>query len=194
LKAVTLNIPPLRKRKEDIPLLAEHFMKEYAKKSNVPILPITEKGMNLLISYKWPGNIRELKNVIETGMALNRTGLLEEADFENNLSFNTKTSEEQYLPVHLNRSSESLDREMIISALIEIKKDLIDLKKIAYENVKKNNINEGEEIREIKSLNQIEKAAIINTLKFTKWNKKKASELLEISERTLHRKIKEYEI
>jgi len=194
LKAVTLNIPPLRKRKEDIPRLAEHFVREYARKNNVPVLPITEKAMNLLISYKWPGNIRELKNVIETGLALDRTGVLDEEDFMPNLSFNEKTSVEQYLPVYLNRSPESIDREMIISALIEIKKDLIDLKKIAYESIKKNNMATGDEIREIKSLDQIEKNAIISTLKFTKWNKKRAAELLAISESTLHRKIKEYEI
>lgn len=194
LKAVTLYIPPLRKRKEDIPLLAEHFAKEYSEKNKVPLLSISEKAMNLLISYKWPGNIRELKNVIETAMALNRTGSLTEEDFVPNLSYNERTSEEKYLPVHLNRSPESVDREMIISALIEIKKDLIDLKNIAYENLKKNSISENEGYREIQSLDKIEKEAIINTLKFTKWNKKKASELLGISERTLHRKIKEYEI
>ncbi len=194
LKAVTLTIPPLRKRKEDIPLLAEHFVREYSNKNNVPVLPITEKAMNLLIYYKWPGNIRELKNVIETGLALNRTGVLDEADFSPNLSFNEKTSAEQFLPVHLSRSPESVDREMIISALIEIKKDLIDLKKVAYDSVKKNNIIQDDEIREVKSLDLIEKEAIINTLKFTKWNKKRAAELLEIGERTLHRKIKEYDI
>lgn len=196
LKAVILYIPPLRKRREDIPLLADFFVKEYIKKSNLSNISLTDDAYNILLTYNWPGNIRELKNVIESAIALNKSGILDRNSFTPNLSFHEKTEEEKFLPVHLKRPSEVLDREMIFSALVEIKKDLIDLKKIAFEysgDSNRTSVNEGE-ITEIKSLQELEKEAIINTLKYTKWHKKKASELLGISERTLHRKIKEYDI
>ncbi len=195
LKAVTLHIPPLRKRKEDIPLLVNHFVESYCKKQKIEKKEISSGAYDLLLKYKWPGNIRELKNAVESAAALNRSGILTEDDFSPFISFHNKTEDEQYLPIHLNRTSEDLDREMIFSALVEIKRDLIDLKKIAFNNSVSNIHNaEDIEVSEVKPLYEVEKNAIINALKFTKWRKKKAAQLLKISERTLHRKIKEYGI
>ncbi len=195
LKAVTLHIPPLRKRKEDIPILVNHFADAYCEKHKIERKEISSDAYDLLLNYNWPGNIRELKNTVESAVALNRSGFLNENDFLPFISFHNKTEKEQYLPIHLNRTSEELDREMIFSALVEIKKDLMDLKKIAYNNSVVNGHNaEDVQVSEVKSLQEVEKNAIINALKFTKWHKKKAAELLKISERTLHRKIKEYGI
>lgn len=196
LKAVTINIPPLRSRKGDIVELAAHFLESYSKSNNIPHTSITKDAEEILTNYYWPGNIRELKNVIETAATLSKTGILDSASILPLLSSNTAEEDElRFLPIHLNKSPEAVDREMIYRALIEIKKDLIDLKQIAMHN---NGEFHNSDIRipldEVIPLDELEKRAIINALNFTHDNKRKAAKLLNISERTLYRKLKDYEL
>jgi DNA-binding NtrC family response regulator len=70
IKVITIYIPPLRERKEDIPLLAAHFLKKYSKESNKIIDTISPKVLELFMEYNWPGNVRELENIIEAAVAL----------------------------------------------------------------------------------------------------------------------------
>ncbi len=70
LNVVQIKIPPLRERKEDIPLLVDHFLKKYRTKVNKRLKGVSEEAMECLMAYSWPGNIRELENVIERGLAL----------------------------------------------------------------------------------------------------------------------------
>jgi two-component system response regulator AtoC len=70
LKVVTVSLPPLRDRREDIPLLAEHFVRRYAERSGKSITRVTPEAMQLLTEYPWPGNIRELEHCIERAVAL----------------------------------------------------------------------------------------------------------------------------
>jgi DNA-binding NtrC family response regulator len=70
LNVVAIQLPPLRQRKEDIPLLANHFLKHYSAEDGKTISTISDKAMDLLASYPWPGNIRELENAIEQAVAL----------------------------------------------------------------------------------------------------------------------------
>jgi DNA-binding NtrC family response regulator len=70
LKVVTITLPPLRDRREDIPLLAEHFLRRYAERNGKAISHLTDEAMTLLVDYPWPGNIRELEHCIERAVAL----------------------------------------------------------------------------------------------------------------------------
>jgi two-component system, NtrC family, response regulator AtoC len=70
LKVVTITLPPLRERREDVPLLAEHFLRRYAARNQKPISRVTDEAMVLLMDYPWPGNIRELEHCIERAVAL----------------------------------------------------------------------------------------------------------------------------
>jgi two-component system nitrogen regulation response regulator NtrX len=65
LNVIPLRVPPLRERKEDIPLLVERFLKEFAEKEGEPVKTITEEALEILMQHDWPGNVRELKNLIE---------------------------------------------------------------------------------------------------------------------------------
>ena len=195
LKAVTLYIPPLRNRRDDIAPLCKHFLKEYSEKNNVELPQISPEAMNLLYEYSWPGNIRELKNTLETAIALSKDLLLTPENFISLLSPGRDTESTRNLPVHLKKTSEELDREMIYRALIEIKKDIMNLKELATSQM--GNIMPGTtayDPQEVIPLQTLEKTAIVNALHFTKGNKRKAANLLQISERTLYRKLKEYKI
>jgi DNA-binding NtrC family response regulator len=198
LKAVTLTIPPLRERREDISELITHFIGAFCIENKIPVPKISNDAYDLLTNYDWPGNIRELKNVVETAVALNKSSLLNSDTFLPLLA-NLKTEEEvRNLPIYLNKSPEALDREMIYRALIEIKKDLIELKQSFQsrnEAIESRNGNdENFSVTEIIPLEKVEKEAIIRALKYTKNNKRKTAGLLNISERTLYRKIEEYGI
>ncbi|MDG4476488.1 sigma-54-dependent transcriptional regulator [Thiovibrio frasassiensis] len=78
LNVVPLHVPPLKERREDIPILAEHFVEKFAKKNNRQVAGITPRCMALLINYPWPGNVRELENAIERGIILMRGDYLDE--------------------------------------------------------------------------------------------------------------------
>ncbi len=80
LNVVPLNIPPLRERPEDIPFLAEHFVKKLAAANASPVESITEEAIQKLLTYHWPGNVRELENVIERSLVLSAGTRLEAAD------------------------------------------------------------------------------------------------------------------
>jgi two-component system response regulator HydG len=81
LNVVDLQVPPLTDRKEDIPLLAQHFLEKFAAKNRKEIVGFTPEAMNNLIRYGWPGNVRELMNAIERGVVLARTNHLDTGDF-----------------------------------------------------------------------------------------------------------------
>jgi DNA-binding NtrC family response regulator len=70
LKVITLNLPPLRERKEDVPLLANHFLQVFAERHNLPARKISEDAKRLLLEHDWPGNVRELRNVIEGALVM----------------------------------------------------------------------------------------------------------------------------
>jgi DNA-binding NtrC family response regulator len=70
LNVIPIFLPPLRERREDIPLLIDHFMKRYCKLNNKPLMSISEEALELCKSYEWPGNVRELENAIENAIVL----------------------------------------------------------------------------------------------------------------------------
>jgi two-component system response regulator HydG len=81
LNVVNLQVPPLRSRKEDIPLLAKHFLDRYAEKNRKPVAGFTPRAMDRLLRYDWPGNVRELMNTIERGVVLCTATYLDVEDF-----------------------------------------------------------------------------------------------------------------
>lgn len=192
LKAVTLNIPPLRKRKRDIEELSKYFVKMYTGQNAIKAVPITDEAMELLKNYHWPGNVRELKNTIETALALNRNGVLDSTTFSSLIHppLEEETSSRN-LPIFVKRTPEEVDRELFYRALFEIKKDLIELKDLIHQRQEETVIPDNTP-REVVPLIEVEKEAIKNALDKTRGNKRLVAELLKISERTLYRKIKEH--
>ncbi len=195
LKAVSLTIPPLRKRKADVEELAKYFIKGYCESNKLSVPEITEGALEILKNYNWPGNIRELKNTIETAVALNRGKTLSEEMFSDLISDYVDFDEQRNLPVFLRKSAEDADRELMYRALFELKKDIMELKDLIinrYNESSSQNLSGNDD--DILSIRDLEKDAIKKALDKTKGSKRKAARLLNISERTLYRKLKEYDL
>ncbi|MBI2114523.1 MAG: sigma-54-dependent Fis family transcriptional regulator, partial [candidate division NC10 bacterium] len=86
LNVITIQIPSLRERREDIPLLAQNFLGRFATKNAKTITGFTDEAMDLLQSYAWPGNVRELENVIERAVVLTRGSMISPADLPETLA------------------------------------------------------------------------------------------------------------
>jgi two-component system response regulator HydG len=80
LNVITLKVPPLRARREDIPMLAEHFLRLFSNKNNKEMKGFTPQAMDRIIRYDWPGNVREIMNTIESGVVLSNSPYLTEQD------------------------------------------------------------------------------------------------------------------
>jgi two-component system response regulator HydG len=93
LNVVSLRMPPLRERHEDIPLLAQHFLTHFAEKNQKPVKGFTPQAMDRLLKYDWPGNVRELMNAVERSVVLSRSDYLADEEFA--LVLRTKTEEER---------------------------------------------------------------------------------------------------
>jgi len=82
LKVVSIRLPPLRERREDIPLLVDYFIKQLSKTHEKQIRGVTREARRALISYDWPGNVRQLRNVIESAIVVDTDGLIGADDLE----------------------------------------------------------------------------------------------------------------
>ncbi len=85
LNVVTINVPPLRDRKEDIPLLTNHFLKKFTVENSKDIGGISGETMEILMAYPWPGNVRELENVMEHAVVVSKTGVIVPEDLPENV-------------------------------------------------------------------------------------------------------------
>jgi two-component system response regulator HydG len=85
LNVITIQIPSLRERREDIPLLAQLFLRRFAAKNAKAIAGFTEEALDLLHTYAWPGNVRELENVVERAVVLSRSSMITPADLPETL-------------------------------------------------------------------------------------------------------------
>ena len=115
LNVVHIEIPPLRERKEDIPLLVTHFIKVYNKKMKKKITGITKNALQILVDYDWPGNIRELQNVIERAVLLSKEDILTPQNLPSPL--NPREEEMTALTIPLGTSLEEVETKLIARAL-----------------------------------------------------------------------------
>jgi DNA-binding NtrC family response regulator len=199
LRSVNIVVPPLRERLEDIPVFFNRFAEEFSQKNNVKAGGISEEAMDLLRSYSWPGNVRELRNVVESMLILENGRTIGPDDVRKYLKGRDAVVEDRNLPVHLGKSVEQAERELILRALLDIKGNLVELRNVLAEQLKVNGtghqegmaVEEGPKESSL-SLQDMEHRMIAEALMRFKGNRRVAARALNISERTLYRKIKEY--
>ncbi len=249
LKAITITVPPLRKRKIDIPLLAEKFAAEFCQRNNIPNNGFSEDAFYELKQYAWPGNIRELRNFIESIVILEKGQRIDghhirrylHKDLDMDPETHTTEFQRENLPVPLNKSVEQAERELILQQLFLMRRDLAEMKTLLSgerrpsdsgssqihlpERISKNlpakiledydEIVRHEEIPAIENvetaeettdeiiydefvgsvtIKDVEKELIRKTLEKNDNNRRQTAKDLDLSERTLYRKIKEYDL
>ena len=101
LNVVAIHLPPLRERLEDIPLLANHFLRKYAEENQKSISQISPEALELFSGYRWPGNVRELENVIERSVTLSRHSVILPEDLPRRIRAEKKEDASGTLPSHL---------------------------------------------------------------------------------------------
>lgn len=242
LNTVPIYVPPLRERKEDILLLFRKFASDFSEKYRMQPVQLSEEAKQILINYRFPGNIRELKNIAEQVSVLSKDKVVSKEELARFIP-NTETST---LPtvVNTNESSSYSDRELLYKMIFDIKHDLNDLKRFVW-NMSNGNYDaskidfsdvanlehttttplpnatayapkhipvkdtsgsnpmiiineepqyEEESVETSLSLADMEKNMIKKALEKHKGKRRDAALDLGISERTLYRKIKEYEL
>ncbi|MDQ7065694.1 MAG: sigma-54 dependent transcriptional regulator [candidate division KSB1 bacterium] len=117
LSVIPLHIPPLRERREDISLLAQHFLKMFATRLDKPVRQFSKDALNALMQYHWPGNVRELMNAIEHGVALSSGDTLELKDLPPNIAH---PMTEEGMPLAESRGTlEDIEKSYILKVLQE---------------------------------------------------------------------------
>ena len=239
LSTVEIHLPPLRNRKEDIPLLFRKFASDFAQKYKMPTLRLEEEAQLLLVQYQWSGNIRQLRNVAEQVSVLEKNRVLNAATLRDYLP-NMGSQLPAVIGGNEKEADFSSEREILYKVLFDMKSDLNDLKKLTHElmenenltSVQKNNpelikkiygeednktlefitpenkpINQqppppvndydyAETVIEEEPLSLLDKEIemIKLALKRSNGKRKIAAKELGISERTLYRKIKQFDL
>lgn len=252
LDTVKIKLPPLRERQDDIIPIFRKFVKEFSAKYDSVFRGFSDEAKELLVSYRWPGNIRELKNVAEQLVVLEKSQYIDKDRLQKYLKGRQHLGSADNLPIvagqesHQNQfgSNTDTDSSLIYRALVEMRTDISDLKKMLAKflystfsnkeikalpeamprNIDPNDISvftnkegvqelgvsppdeqtdETEETEspgmffsgnEIPSIEEAEKFLIMQALKKFEGNRRKASEALGVSERTLYRKLDQYEL
>jgi len=204
LKGVKLLLPPLRDREEDIPILAHHFVGQSNRKHKKSVRGFEADALHSLTVHSWPGNIRELKNTVDALVVLTAGPRITADEVATRFSSDgpsTSSVSSQFLPVALHRTKDEAEREMIYASILALHRDVRDIKEMLRTGRTAEAPWEG--LREVRSvddvdkesavsLSQMERTAIAQALARFAGNRRKAADLLGISERTLYRKIKEY--
>ncbi len=211
LNAVHVRIPPLRERKEDVKILVKKFAADFCRQNHIEFAGFTDTAMHLLEQQPWPGNVRQLKNVIESIIVLEKGNWVDEYILTKYI--NTKGPMDRNLPVPTHRASDQVEREFIYHALLDLKSEITKLREdifqLSYTEPKPKSLPYYSEIMpsapedihpqapagvemEGKTLQELEEIMINRALERFNGSKRKAAKLLGISERTLYRKIKEF--
>lgn len=232
LASVPIEVPPLRNRKEDINLLFRKFAIDFADRNRMPAITLTEEALEILTNYRWPGNIRQLKNIAEQISVIEEKRLITADVLRRYLPDYSESKLPAVLDVIDNKTFAS-EREILYKILFDMRNDMNELKKYVHETVRGMDSNtEGphvipkfvqdiepyipeekqnrkydlsrepvddiqdtqEIIEESLSLSDKEVELIKKALERHGGKRKYAAAELGISERTLYRKIKEYNI
>ncbi|HNZ04495.1 MAG TPA: sigma-54 dependent transcriptional regulator [Myxococcota bacterium] len=115
LNVISIVLPPLRERLEDVPLLAQHFLTRYAEKNRKNIRAISREATDLMMTYDWPGNVRELENTIEHAVVLTRGDTIRAEDLPDLVA--SDSSVKQYLTIQLGTPLEEIEQQVIQQTL-----------------------------------------------------------------------------
>ena len=221
LNTVPIQIPPLRERGEDVLLLFRKFAGDFAEKYRMPAIQLTEDAKQVLLAYPWPGNVRQLKNITEQISIIETNREINAAILQGYLPVQNTQRLPALFGIKDSKNFES-EREILYSVLFDMRQEVSELKKMVHNLMAEkgnvslvtpvppasvptiihpvkapcpvdDDIQDTEEyVEESLSLDEVKKEMIRKALEKHHGNRKSAAQDLNISERTLYRKIKEY--
>ena len=216
LKTVTIHVPALRQRIEDLSLFVERFALEFTRTNDIVYRGFMPEAIKLMKQYDWPGNVRELKNFVESILVMERGERITSEMVERKLRPSLDpVLHNPHLPVLVDQSPEKAEKELILRQLFLLRQDVELIKKIMSGQTRGNdtlpyfnesvqdvpvtmeidsqtdNLIQSDAIGDM-TLEELEKEAIKRTLKFFNNNRRDAAKSLGMSERTLYRKINDY--
>ena len=221
LKTVTINLPALRRRKNDIRLLVERFALQFSRTNKIKYKGFTPEAIKAIQKFDWPGNVRELRNFIESILILEKGERITAEIIEKQLQSEKmiEFSDNPALPVVVNQNPDQAERELILRQLLFLRQDIEELKLMLKQsdfsilnsprNIDENFSNKIHDDEfdsfEDKTLlkeqaigsfktTDLEKEMILRTLEYFNNNRRAAAKSLGMSERTLYRKINDYGI
>ena len=221
LKTVTINLPPLRHRKNDIRLLVERFALQFSRTNKIKYKGFTPEAIKVIHKFDWPGNVRELRNFIESILILEKGERITAEIIEKQLQSEKmmEFSDNPALPVVVNQNPDQAERELILRQLLFLRQDIEELKLMLKQsdfsilnsprNIDENfsnkiHDNEFGDLEDKTLLKEqaigsfkttdLEKEMILRTLEYFNNNRRAAAKSLGMSERTLYRKINDYGI
>jgi transcriptional regulator with PAS, ATPase and Fis domain len=147
LSTIEIGIPPLRERKEDIHLLFRKFASDFALKYKMPTVKLTDNAIQVLLKYRWSGNIRQLRNIAEQLSVLEQNRTIS-ADTLRSYLPTSETNLPAVIKTSKSDSDFSSEREILYKVLFDMKSDLNDLKKLTLELMKKGSIKDVEKEHE----------------------------------------------
>ncbi len=127
LKTVTIVAPALRHHSEDIPLLIEKFALDFANRNNIPFKGFSPSAIHVLENYSWPGNIRELKNFVESMIVLEKGEVINSSMIAKRLNIGRRIPSSN-LPMKISKSIDQAERELILQQILLIRRDINDIK------------------------------------------------------------------
>ena len=135
LKTITIIAPALRQHSEDIPLLIERFALEFANRNNIPFKGFSPSAIHVLENFSWPGNIRELKNFVESMIVLEKGEVINSAMVSKRLGFE-KRAISTNLPMKVSKSVDQAERELILQQILLMRRDISDIKNVVVGDFK----------------------------------------------------------
>jgi len=206
LNAVKIHLLPLRERRPDIHPLVDYFAEEIGRQNAIRFQGFTEEAFQILENHSWPGNIRELRHVIERAIILEAGQTIDGPAMKKHIQEDSRL--ENALPVVLHKSADQAERELIYRALVDIRMALEDLRRLIVGafpmQIAGGDLGAGFEGRpapqedsrlmeqEDLSIKNAEKKQIEKALEQFRHNRRKAAKALGMGERTLYRKLKEF--
>ena len=210
LNVLYIYLPPLRERRTDIPLLVRRFIAELAAAHERKFQGITPEALQILVDADWPGNVRQLRNLVESMVVLAPEGEIRASDIPRDVRERLRG-----LPVRVVAGAREIagqELEFIFRSLVELKLQVEELRRRLEERPQRVEVievghgapaaaidaepaPEGEVLyRPGMTMADVERAAIEAALRETKGNRRRAAEILGIGERTLYRKLKQYQM